>query len=60
MSEYLVIGLYADNDQRYATTVNADTPEDAERIAQDQVVQLHPEGLELIVAAVLLNGEVVA
>lgn len=55
--EYLVVGVYADDKQRYATSVVARSPEDAETQVRSEI---EAEGNELIVAAVLLKGRVVA
>ena len=35
MPIYTVIGIYEDNHQRYADTVEADSPEEAERIVEN-------------------------
>jgi IMP cyclohydrolase len=53
---YLVVGTYADNDQRFAQTFKAFTPEEAEQLAQEDVLP----GFELIIAAVLYQGKVVS
>jgi len=51
---FTVIGLYADNDQRYATSVVARDPEEAEAAAQEQVrVDNGDDSLVLVVAGVL-------
>lgn len=58
MTEYLVIGLYADNHQRFADTYRARTAEGAERQA---LAAAHERGEgDLIVAGVLHRGVVVA
>jgi len=53
MIEYLVVGVYADNHGRFAVSVNAETPEDAEDRALKQA-----EG-DLIVAAVITGSNLV-
>jgi predicted LPLAT superfamily acyltransferase len=53
---YLVVGTYEDNDQRFAQTFKAFTPEEAEQLAQADVMP----GFTLIIAAVLYQGKVVA
>jgi hypothetical protein len=52
--EYLVVALYDDNGQRFATSVVAETPQEAEQLAAQEA-----EG-PITVAAVLLRGRVVA
>jgi hypothetical protein len=57
MREYMVIGVYEDNLQRWAQSFVADSPEDAESKAQDAVSRC---GSHLIIAAVMDGSEVVA
>lgn len=57
MHAYLVIGIYADNHQRYADTFDASTPDEAEEMAQDAAKAAHTS---LIIAGVLRDGQVVA
>jgi len=52
---YLVVGTFEDNDCRYAQTFKAFTPEEAEQMAQDDVLP----GFSLVIAAVLYQGKVV-
>ena len=63
MAEYLIIATYRDNEQRYATTVTADSPEEAAVGAQVTCAQdndcFDPNEKPLLIAGVLLNGEVV-
>jgi hypothetical protein len=47
MTTYTVIGVYADNDQRFATTVDASSPQEAERHARNEA------GSKLLIAGVL-------
>jgi hypothetical protein len=55
MTNYIVIAIYADNHQRYATTIQASSPREAELRAIEQAEA------ELIIAAVLdENGDIVA
>ena len=56
--EYVVIGLYEDNMQRYADSFQARSPEEAEEKAKKVAREF--EKTDLIVAAVLLDGKVVA
>ncbi len=53
---YLVVGTYEDNDQRYAASFKAFTPEEAEQMAQADVMP----GFSLIIAAVLYRGKIEA
>jgi heme-degrading monooxygenase HmoA len=55
--EYAVVGFYPDTGQRYAEFFNASSAADAEKQAQTLAAA---DGAELVVAAVLLNGKVVA
>jgi hypothetical protein len=57
MREYMVIGVYEDNLQRWAQSFVAGSPEDAESKAQDEVARA---GSHLIIAAVLRGSEIVA
>ena len=54
MKTYLVIGVYEDNHQRYADYFCADSPAQAEQLAQKEVES------PLIIAAVMLDGNIVA
>ncbi len=47
---YKVVGVYADNNQRYATFISAATPAQAEKLV---VKAIERDGQELIVAAVI-------
>jgi hypothetical protein len=47
MMDYLVVGVYASDLERFATTVSAENPEDAETKAKAEASS------ELIVAAVI-------
>lgn len=50
MIEYMVIGLYADNDNRFAASFWADTPQEAEKAAMNEAAALD---VGLLVAGVL-------
>jgi hypothetical protein len=54
---YQVVAIYADNNQRYWDEFWAASPQAAEAAAKAKAAE---DGNELIVAAVLLNGEVVS
>lgn len=55
--QYTVIAVYADNLQRYATSVWACSPEGAEDAAREQAIEDNGYDCELIVAAVI-DGDV--
>lgn len=58
LTDYLVVGIYADNHQRYAQQFQAASPEGAEKKAQRHVSKT---GETLIIAAVIdSKGEVVS
>jgi len=52
MTRFLVVGLYADDNQRYAESVDATTAKQAEDAVVAQVASMEFGG-ELIVAAVI-------
>ncbi len=59
MKKYLVIAIYADNKQRYATEVEAESPEEAEAAAQAIAVadnSEYEEGDEPLTIAGVLAG----
>lgn len=53
MKTYTVIGIYADNMQRYAESFKAKTAEEAEDKAQRQARKA--EGTELLIAGTILG-----
>ena len=53
MKDYLVIGLLANNLQRYATTVKAANPAIAEMLAGIEAEADYGEPVELLVAGVI-------
>ena len=62
MKTYTIIAIYADNEQRYATSLEADSPEQAEKEAQavclrDNKWEDHEDKEPLIIAGVI-EGEV--
>lgn len=54
---HLVIATYTDNEERFASSYEAVDAADAERQAQAEAAK---QGTTLIVAGVLLDGEVIA
>lgn len=50
MPNYMVVGIYADNGQRFASSYEAADADEAERLAHDEA-----EGGDLEVAAVFLE-----
>lgn len=53
--KYLVIGIYADNDQRFADSYETETPEEAQELAIREADAY--EGTQLIVAAVIEDAD---
>ncbi len=53
LKTYLVVGIYRDNQQRYAEYVTAETPEEAEKITAKSAFD--ESDAELVVAAVFLK-----
>lgn len=53
MQHYTVVGLYGDNNQRYATSVQAESPREAESIAREQCDEDNGFETNLLVAGVV-------
>lgn len=58
--KWTVVALYEDNHQRYATSVEADTPEDAEALAQAEANEVNDGDTPLLIAGIIAGEHDVA